>query len=72
MATEATLRIGGEWERYYKQKCDRIKITYGDAGVDIDAMFKRASTIAKFDAELYHEIAATATEAQALCKVKDP
>ncbi|WP_419839582.1 hypothetical protein [Candidatus Poriferisodalis sp.] len=34
----------GDWERHYETKCDRLRITYGDAGVeeeDVANMFKR-------------------------------
>ena len=33
----------GEWAAYYNLKCDRFKITYGDAGITVTANFDLAT-----------------------------
>ena len=36
----------GEWEGYYNLKCNRLKITYGDAGIEVIANFNLATNTA--------------------------
>ena len=38
-----------EWAKHYKSKCDRIEITYGDAGVQAVANFNTNSNVADDD-----------------------
>ena len=58
-----------KWENYFTAKCTRIKITYSDAEIEIDAGFAHASTAAEFTvANLAGaKETGTATVAQAKC-----
>ena len=79
---EAEKRAGGdgsdpahwsEWERYYKQKCKRIEITYGDAGISITPTFTAptgGTPTFKAVAALPNGFEGTATtDGTAICKV---
>ena len=46
-----TVKDWDDWERHYATKCKRLKITYGDAGVEATPVFKKptgAGDMAKF------------------------
>lgn len=42
----ATIEDFGDWQRYYEGRCERLEITYGDAGVSIAPNFNLATDVA--------------------------
>ena len=49
-----TIKDADDWQRFYESRCERLRITYGDAGVEVFAYFVWGSAVGKWpkDTEL--------------------
>ena len=54
----------GEWSGYYNLKCNRLKITYGDAGIEVIANFNLASGTVPADTVVPGDITVGSSQAE--------
>ncbi|MYD86312.1 MAG: hypothetical protein F4144_00965 [Acidimicrobiaceae bacterium] len=76
----ASVNTYDDWVNYYNNRCERIKITYGDAGIDVSANFDLdsgltgtdtfdAANVNKGDAEATGDTSPATGKAVAECRI---